>query len=144
MTDRVTIVGENNPYPGGVDFALYPAPDGCSGHRLCCLVLGMRRMDYLSAFARTNLVQGEWYMPLAREKAATMQGRLILLGRKVAEAFGYKAMAPFQLATEQRLLLPHPSGLCRQWAAPGAIQTARIMVAQLAPEVAHLLGKAVD
>lgn len=43
------LVGESNPYRSDPHFALYPAPDGCSGHRLCRLILKMGRRDYLEA-----------------------------------------------------------------------------------------------
>ena len=49
---KPTLVGESNPYGGNDDYALYPAPNGCSGHRLCLLILGMDPEDYLEAFER--------------------------------------------------------------------------------------------
>ena len=36
---KVVLVGEQNPYGPDPEFALYPAPEGSSGHRLCCQIL---------------------------------------------------------------------------------------------------------
>lgn len=144
MSDKPIIVGESNPYGGDDYYALYPVPDGCSGHRLCCLILGMRRHDYLEAFERTNLVQGKWGMRAARLRAAELRGRLILLGSKVSMAFGVEFM-PFSRYREPErdlLVLPHPSGLCRLWGEPDAFRKARAALADFAPELVHLLGRA--
>jgi hypothetical protein len=112
------IVGESNPYGAGPHYALYPDPPGCAGERLCHRVMGLRRGTYLSSFERVNLLQGpKWSAPLARMAAAEMRGRtnrvVILLGRRVAEAFGYRgAIIP---SGEDDVLLPHPSGRNRIW-----------------------------
>ena len=137
---KVTLVGESNPYGGDDYYALYPAPDGCSGHRLCCLILGMDPDDYLEAFGRVNLVRGGWSVRAAREAAARLDGRLILLGSKVCAAFGLE-FKPFHVAPSRpALVLPHPSGLCRLWQQPGAVECARRAVSSFCPEIAHLLG----
>ncbi len=139
----VALVGESNPYGADPDFALYPAPDGCSGQRLCCLILGMRRREYLEAFERVNLCAGPWSLSEARRRAADLLGeggRFVLLGRKVADAFGVPHARPFSTVDEVLLCLPHPSGLCRSWSEEGAVRRAREAVAAFAPEVAHLLG----
>lgn len=147
---RPLLVGELNPYGGDPDYALYPAPDGCSGHRLCCLIFGMRRTDYLREFERANLVAGRWSMPAARAAADELLERrgctFILLGSKVAAAFG-KKFAPFTvsryMARDDMLLamLPHPSGLCRLWNVPGAVAQARHLVVTVYPQLAPLIGR---
>lgn len=136
---RVTLVGECNPHGADPYYALYPAPDGCSGHRLCCLILGMRRRDYLEAFGRTDLCAGQWSARVARSEAEQLSGRLILLGSKVTSAFGLE-FRPFGVQGD-RLVLPHPSGLCRLWSEPGAIDAARKAVAEFVPQIAPLLGR---
>lgn len=142
---KITLVGECNPYGGDPQFALYPAPDGCSGHRLCCLILGMGRKDYLETFERVNLCVDKWSLPAARASATNIilerlgHCRLILLGSKVCQAFGVP-FVPFTVADEIMLRLPHPSGLCRLWDEAGAVQKARSAVAAFAPEMAALLG----
>ena len=140
------LVGESNPYRGDPYYALYPLPEGCSGHRLCCLILGMRRKDYLEVFERTNLCPEQWNMRVVREWAQelrTYRGPLILLGAKVARAFEFDPFEPYTIADGGKtLVLPHPSGLSRFWDDPDAIPKTRLLVAQVAPEVAHLLGQA--
>lgn len=149
MAERVVLVGESNPYGGNDDFALYPHPEGCSGWRLCCVILGMRRADYLRSFERVNLCRGAWNMAEARGRAAGLRDRrLVLCGAKVCRAFG----VPFRsLETPDReppaamrgyVVLNHPSGRCLAWNEPGAAERAREAVAAFAPELAPLLGLA--
>ena len=143
---RPVLVGESNPYGDDPRYALYPSPDGCSGHRLCRLVLGMHCRDYLSAFDRVNLCGGYWSMREARQMAVQLlaeragSASLILLGSKVCRAFGV-AYVPFTVADGVLLRLPHPSGLCRVWSDPRAFARARAAIASFVPEVAHLLGE---
>lgn len=144
-------LGEMNPYGADPQYALYPAPDGCSGHRLCSLILGMRRDAYLDSFDRTNLCEGKWSIVAARKRAEQLldgglsggdeEQPLILLGSKVAAAFSlpYK---PFERLGDELLLLPHPSGLCRLWSEAGAIERARQAVREFAPHLAGLIGAA--
>lgn len=136
-------MGECNPYGGDPHFALYPAPDGCSGHRLCCLILRMRRLDYLREFERRNLCDGGWDARKAREAARQLVGwraPVVLLGAKVARAFGIDPFEPFTVLDDRKVLvLPHPSGLCRSWNDPGAFELARTLVALVAPQIGHLL-----
>src|SRR5438552_4023849 len=128
------LVGEMNPYGGDEYYALFPAPDGCAGHRLCCHILGMHRKSYLEAFERRNLCWGRWSMAEAYRRAAELRlhrGPLILLGSKVARAFEFVPFEPFTTADAGRtLVLPHPSGLCRMWNEPGAVERARGLVKQ--------------
>jgi hypothetical protein len=140
--DKVVLVGEQNPYGGDPYYALYPAPDGCSGHRLCNLILGMYRRDYMRVFDRVNLCSGDWSVREARESAKLLRGRkLVLCGSKVSQAFGVK-FDPFFVCHEFGLvILPHPSGLCRIWNDAGSIQRARSAVAEFAPHLSDLLGK---
>ncbi len=139
------LVGESNPYGADPYYALYPAPDGCSGHRLCCLILGMSRKSYLEAFDRVNLCDGPWSLPEARERAVQIlterigECKLILCGQKVCTAFGVP-FAPFTVADEIMLRLPHPSGLCRLWGEAGAFQRARDAVAAFVPHLLPILG----
>lgn len=151
------LIGEQNPYGNDPYFALYPSPEGCSGHRLCALVLGMHRSAYLEAFDRANLCDGPWDAKVARKHAGELwvdarkndRPALILLGQKVARAFalpGHRPMEPFSIETNCTstvvLALPHPSGLCRLWNEPGAFARARVLVAEVCPKLAHLLGAA--
>lgn len=142
------LVGEANPYGGDPQFALYPAPDGCSGHRLCTLILGMSRRSYLDSFERVNLCPQKWDARVAIASALRLEGRVgyprfILLGAKVCRAF----LVPFRPFTQrntsartQILILPHPSGLSRSWNDPNAVGRARRAMSEFCPELAHLIG----
>lgn len=145
MPAEVTLVGEVNPYGGDDHYAMYPAPDGCSGHRLCCLVLGMYRNEYLDCFLRTNLCVRSWSMPQAVERARQLRknaGRLVLCGAKVARAFMVR-YDPFTCHEDDRILVfPHPSGLCRTWSVPGTIDLARATMCKFYPEISDLIGVA--
>lgn len=145
---RVWLIGEQNPY--GVDprFALYPLPPHAAGGRLA-RVLGLDERAYLRAFVRRNLLTADkWSVPAARAAADVLlldhppQDRLVLLGARVAAAFGL----PFRdllcepqlllvgtAAPQERhvLVLPHPSGLSREWNAPGTKEKAKVAVEQL-------------
>lgn len=142
--NKPIIVGESNPYGSDPDFALYPSPPGCSGHRLCCLILGMNHDDYLDAFDRVNLVVGKWSMKVAKEKACELRRgegrRFILCGRKVCDAFNtrFVPFMAFSQGGDRFAVLPHPSGLCRLWGDPKAFAKARSAVLAIAPE---LVGK---
>lgn len=131
------LVGESNPYGTDPHYALYPAPIGCAGWRLCHEVLGLRDVTYLGSFERVNLLAGKWSVPAAREAAAAIRFRhegdltdplrqtrpaIILLGRKVADAFEIHDHSPAPYVSMKHapltlVLLPHPSGLCRRWGA---------------------------
>lgn len=142
MRGEVTLVGEMNPYGGDDYYALYPSPDGCSGHRLCCKILGMTRRAYLDSFVRVNLCYGSWSLVEAKESAAKLlrqDGRIILLGRKVCKAFRVDYI-PFSTIRETLLILPHPSGLNRMWSDLGSMLKARMCVKYFYPEIEELIG----
>lgn len=134
---RPLLVGESNPHGAEPRDALWPAPPGSAGARLACL-LGLTACEYLRRFERTNLLPpGPWSAPLGRERAATLlAGRdvdapLVLLGRRVAGAFGARAEAFSRvlLATgHAAVLLPHPSSRCSSWNEPGAAERARAVL----------------
>jgi hypothetical protein len=126
-SQRPLIVGESNPYGSDPYYALYPDPDGCAGHRLCCKILGISKPAYLNTFDRVNLCDGPWRIREARTKASTLRGRqLILLGSKVCSAFGLP-FEPWTLVGDVApwVILPHPSGLCRMWSMKNSISMAR-------------------
>lgn len=152
MEERVkpTIVGEQNPWGGDDRYALYPSPDGCSGHRLCCLILKMRRSHYLQSFERLNLVQGPWSAKIARQRAEELWSaidtprKFILLGAKVCAAFQVP-FVPFEISEGGTMLvLPHPSGRNRLWLEDGMYRKCRDAVVTFAPELAEMVGAAVE
>ena len=155
------LIGESNPYGADPEMALYPLPPHASGGRLQRLVMGVRRHRYVE-FERHNLCEEPWRIREARSMAGALtrssRGRvLVLLGRKVAHAFGEKDTPPFSLVDvgegerylrrmpsatpphgsswTRLLLLPHPSGLNRQWQQPGAVERARRILRVVCPDV---------
>jgi hypothetical protein len=124
------LVGEANPYGGDPYYALYPAPEGCAGWRLCTKVMGLSITEYLSRFERVNLCHRDWKMKEARQRANQLRdeqigtGRTIVMcGAKVTRAFMYPYV-PFDWHGNY-VCLPHPSGLSRAWNEPGAHERAR-------------------
>lgn len=130
------IVGENNPYGPDPHFALYPAPKGCAGWRLCHLVLQLRPHEYMARFERRNLLaQTRWSVVDARAAAGKLaeeigDGKVILLGAKVCAAFRLD-FEPFTVVRGKAAILPHPSGLSRAWNDPAAFERARATVREL-------------
>lgn len=146
---RVLLVGEMNPYGGSPAFALWDEPADASGARLRA-ILGLRSDTY-RALHRANLCAGRWELPVARGRASRFMlcepsrpwEVVVMLGRKVASAFRYRGAffsaqfprsAPgLQGRPEPTLVsLPHPSGLCRLWHEPSAVQTARSLLRKVA------------
>ncbi len=151
------LVGELNPYGSRPEFALYDSPEGSAGERMRRMVCGLRPHTY-RALSRHNLCVGEWSGPVARASArhlsCSYEGRvLVLLGRKVASAFGLAREPAFSIhrppvftlvggPTTVHVLLPHPSGLCREWHEPGAFARARGLLREACPWVPW--GEALD
>lgn len=152
MTSRVLLVGEMNPYGEDPEYALYHLPTGASGDRLR-RILGLDSVAYL-ALGRVNLCEGRWSMPAARARAAALirdasWTSYVLLGRKVAGAFGYTepAFSAQQLTWHQLdglgrehapvvvVSLPHPSGLNRAWNVAGSVDKARDLLCLVVPAV---------
>jgi hypothetical protein len=141
---RPVLVGEYNPYGDDTRAALYPAPANSAGWRLCHLVLGIELGEYLERFDRRNLVGGpRWSATLAkiaaerlRREAALSGAPLVLLGARVAHAFGV-SYRPFTSSTGPAgttvVVLPHPSGRCRAWNMIGACERARALVVSVTP-----------
>jgi hypothetical protein len=144
---RVILVGEANPYGSAPEFALYCYPPHCAGYNLR-RILGLPQHQYL-ALHRTNLCPTDWSMGEARRRAQLLVADpsapwrvVVMLGRKVADAFGYER--PFfthdvagRTDGEMHLVsLPHPSGRnAGSWSGK-APQRARAILCELAPEIA--------
>ncbi len=162
---EILLVGELNPISQSPEFALFCAPDGCSGQRLQDKIFGLPRAEYLAMW-RTNLCVQAWSATRARERARVLLApdvpwrTIVLLGAKVSGAFGQvlalpcgQEIRPFtthRLPSTQVLgllprlaeieskiiCLPHPSGLNRIWNTPGAVGTARQIMREVAPDLA--------
>lgn len=138
---KVLLVGESNPYGSDPRFALYPAPPGCAGARLCA-ILGLTDGEYLRTFDRCNLLVGrEWPIAAARRAASDLTAEYrILLGARVAAAHGltFEPFCNVQDNGWRGVILPHPSGRSRLWNYwPQAQARARALVLDLV-EVARL------
>lgn len=139
----IVLVGEMNPYGADPRCALFCEPPNSAGGRMQRLVCGLHRRTYLG-IARVNLCAGKWSMLKARETAAGVLKQhsvVVLLGRKVADAFRVAHVEPFTTQLHKHLLsprivaLPHPSGLCRVWNEPGAFARTRAVLREAVPEV---------
>jgi hypothetical protein len=122
------LVGMTNPLNSDPSHALYPAPEGCTGHRLWRMlheVSGASRMDYRDGFERMNLCHGEWTKEQARASARHLRediGRLpspqsltvVALGREVARALDlpeeHGLVTPLVRDGVAWRQVPHPSG----------------------------------
>src|SRR5580765_7245676 len=97
MTDRPIIIGMSNPLSTDPTHALYPAPPGCSGHRLWAMlheVSGATRREYVDGFDRRNLIAGPWDKGAARDaarrfsSAVSQETIVVVLGQEAARALG--------------------------------------------------------
>lgn len=146
----VVVVGEMNPYGADPRYALYDEPVGSAGGRLRRLVFGLGSGTYHRRTRRFNLCVGAWSTAKARASANRIldlcgqDDTVVLLGRKVAAAFGLDHLPPFTskvIVREDRklalryVLLPHPAGRCQGWNEPGAYELAREMLIAVRPDV---------
>jgi hypothetical protein len=118
------LIGMNNPLSPRPGYELFPAPRGCTGHRIFEMlaerVPGTLRQQYLDTFERRNLVVGQmWDRALGRQNAAEMSrelfgsGRMIVLfGQDVRRSFGHPELLlhPQMIDGCTWRQLPHPSG----------------------------------
>lgn len=128
---RVLLVGEDNPLSRDPRHALFPYPPMGAGGRLL-KIMGVTMRAYLRDYQRVNLCAGEW----DAEEAARYSGVVkwsedvdvvVLLGRKVREAFGwdYPSFTTMLAKGKTFVFLPHPSGRCRVWNDPASLRRAR-------------------
>lgn len=78
--------------------ALYDMPARSSGHRMRETILGVSREDYYRRFYRRSLCAGMWSAAEARDRAGRLLHEfpghtLVLLGRRVQSAFGFRSFA---------------------------------------------------
>ena len=139
------IVGEVNMLSADPKFALYPYPANGSGGRLA-RILGLDPLVYLRMFDRMNLysrIPVRWSIADARYRAALLAeqqiGRqvVMLLGRRVAEAFCPTSEHHSWAQIGQYYLIPHPSGRCRAWNDPTAIERTRTFLSPIMENIRH-------
>jgi hypothetical protein len=145
-SNRILLLGEDNPLSSQPEFALYCYPIGCSGYRLR-RILGLPQHQYL-ALPRANLCDsGSWSMKEARRRArgflAPPAGwdAIVMLGRKVADACDYNqpffthVSVPRTGGQTHLVSLPHPSGRnASAWSGNAAVR-ARAILRELIPGV---------
>lgn len=131
------IVGELDSCATDSVLVLYPEPRYTPGWRLCHLILGLRREDYVEQFDRRNLLTGtKWSTKKAQAAADQLwlesEGApLILLGGLVARAFGVSERlfdVTLRSSGQPIIVLPHPSKLCREWQVEGAYKRAQMLL----------------
>lgn len=151
----VLLVGEDNPLSLEPEHALHNYPPNCAGWRLQ-RILGLSDDDYLG-LDRTNLCTPTWSTFEARARAKLLMGAalrhdaMVLLGRKVAEAFARvldprPRLEPFtrhdlrieagEVARLTLVALPHPSGRNHLWNDPANRLRAQALLRDAAPGVA--------
>lgn len=144
----IVVVGELNPHGSDPSYALYHEPENSAGGRLCRRIMGLRVVSYHRYTRRFNLCTGTWNAARATAEALRIETEvagtaIVLLGRKVAEAFGVGATSPYSRLLSRRvpdretplLLLPHPSGRNREWNDPASYQRARVLLALERPDI---------
>jgi hypothetical protein len=123
------LIGMNNPISTRPGHELYPAPEGCTGHRLWRMLnvrTSASRQSYMDSFERRNLVRGlEYDRKMGNMRAAAtvaeLQGSgrvVVLLGQAVREAFDRAldgALPPLLIHPQEAVgctwrQVPHPSG----------------------------------
>lgn len=118
-------MGMNNPRSEDPDHALWPHPNGCTGHRLWQMLNSadpaVTVERYLLAFDRRNLLDSRtWNAGRARMAAGRfLMGvdylglEVLVLGDEVRRAFELpkKPLEPVQMYGATWWQVPHPSGL---------------------------------
>lgn len=117
------LIGMNNPLSTRPGYELYPAPEGCTGHRIWQMLTSRTdctRMDYIQTFERRNLVVGIHYDRAAAKKSAGKivqelfgtRRTIVVLGEDVRKAFGLEKnlIHPQEMHGCTWRQLPHPSG----------------------------------
>jgi hypothetical protein len=127
----VTFVGEADPRGTGNPLGRQP---GRAGSRLVA-ILGLDGLSY-DRCRRVNLCGIAWDRGEAARAARSARlpagSVVVLLGRRVAGAFGYNGDF-FSAETRGDVVLvglPHPSGRCRTWNDPTSAVRARAAVAR--------------
>lgn len=144
MTDnRPIIIGMNNPLSMEPGFELYPAPEGCSGHRLWKMLnarTGASRMAYINKFERRNLCVGDWNARDAKMRAGEIINELwgsgrtvVLLGQEVRAAFGIPPLLvhPQNIGGTWWRQVPHPSGRNLWYAEPKNVRVIELLMEEL-------------
>lgn len=136
---QILFVGEQPGTPGGEAFAPYGRGTGVRLARLA----GMDSYSFRSRFEFINLMSwGPWSVPIARGAASKIiplalhhgATRIVLLGRRVSEAFGNgthskaRYFVEFEREGFTIVSIPHPSGRNRLWNNPRNVRKAEALI----------------
>lgn len=125
MSNKIVLLGMNNPLSADPRMALWPHPPGVTGHRIWKMInmrLSCSTEQYKEAFDRQNILDSqEWMVREARLAAPQvwerLQGRyVIVLGREAADVLDLQFddwILENQKDDVTYRMLPHPSGLNR-------------------------------
>ena len=144
---KITIVGMNNPLSRRPEHALWPQPDGCSGHRLWLMATartGITQDEWIAMTDRRNLCTGDWDRDQARLQARAwipeLSGRTtILLGAEVANCFPStglmcqwaKSWGSPPRAANPWIHIPHPSGRNHYYNDPKNVACVEVLLGDL-------------
>jgi hypothetical protein len=131
---RPVLLGIDNPHSKDPDDALSVYPVGASGYRLWLMIKEAANRagrdfsegDYMNGFDRRNLFSSENYSQgkLVRVRVFSSLARreVVMLGTKVPTALGFKHtgfdLKPRDGGMFRYYVVPHPSGLCREYNDP--------------------------
>jgi len=121
---RPVLIGMNNPVSSEPEHALFPYPEGCTGHRLLAMLQSRvpkaTRREYCARFDRRNVVSAKVFdSKMAQKGAADLfneffgSGRtVVLLGADTVAAFGIPRLLihPQMIGGATYRQIPHPSG----------------------------------
>lgn len=144
MAERVLFIGMNNPLSTNHEYALYPAPERCTGWRVWRMLTEhaeahgfdpIWKAEYVRNIERTNLVIGDWSVRAAREGWTRLRmerddlsgyGAVLLLGAEVQRVVLGNTRYPIlgQADVRKFWCIPHPSGLNRMYNDPGVREEA--------------------
>jgi len=125
VLERPVFIGMTNPLSDDPARALWPQPDGCTGHRLWLMATagtGISQEEWIEMTDRRNLCIGEWDRRRAMARGAELAQELadrtvVLLG---VDAVGCTRildeplLTPLEWSPLRRwTMIPHPSGLNR-------------------------------
>lgn len=132
---RPILIGIDNPHSKDPAMALHPRPAGCSGWRLwrmLCDRLRVSEQQYLRAFDRRNLSDGE--RPILPGSTVVLLGEEVWRGVRVRYDIPRLLIHPQVRCGVTWRQVPHPSGRCLFYNDPAQRALVSLMLAELYEE----------